>query len=202
MAEYRTQFSPMRVNCTVGQPFGNRDSRYQCGFHTGVDFPASGAGGGNPDLYSITDNGTVVFVYKNSTGSSPALGNRVQILDHRTGLYYTYCHMLYGSITLNVGDTVNSSTYIGKMGNTGNSYGTHLHLEASTSQSWICRNFVDPCSPLGFPNTRGTVVIYDGTAPPTPPTPPEPPTPTPKIKKRGFNWKVFTRPIRNKRLNL
>ena len=90
----------------------------------------------------------VVYVYKESQGTTPSLGNQVQILDNRTGLYYRYCHMVYGSISLNVGDRVNLNTKIGKMGNTGNSTGTHLHLEASTSQAWICENFVDPCQPL------------------------------------------------------
>ena len=168
MAEYRTPYSPMRINCTIGQPYGNPDTSYSCGFHTGVDFPESGTGETNPDLYSITNDGVVTYVYTTSQGTTPALGNQVQIYDRRTGLYYRYCHMVYGSINLNVGDQVNSSTYIGKMGNTGNSTGTHLHLEASTSQNWDCANFVDPCSPLGFPNERGTIVIYDGT-PPVPP---------------------------------
>lgn len=171
MAEYRTPYSPMRINCTIGQPYGNPSASYSCGFHTGVDFPASGTAETNPDLYSITNDGVVTYVYKNSTGTTPSLGNQVQILDRRTGLYYRYCHMLYGSVTLNVGDSVNSNTIIGKMGNTGNSTGTHLHLEASTTESWQCNSFVDPCSPLGFPNVRGTVVIYDGTIPPEPPTP-------------------------------
>lgn len=170
MAEYRTPYSPMRINCTIGQPYGNPSQSYSCGFHTGVDFPESGTGETNPDLYSITNDGVVTYVYKNSTGTTPSLGNQVQILDRRTGLFYRYCHMLYGSVTLNVGDTVNLNTIIGKMGNTGNSTGTHLHLEASTTEAWQCNSFVDPCSPLGFPNVRGTVVIYDGT-PPVPPTP-------------------------------
>ena len=43
-------------------------------------------------------------------------GNQVQIKDNRTGLYYRYCHMVYGSINLNVGDRVNINTIIGKMG--------------------------------------------------------------------------------------
>lgn len=171
MAEYRTPYSPMRINCTIGQPYGNPSASYSCGFHTGVDFPASGTAETNPDLYSITNDGVVTYVYKNSTGTTPSLGNQVQILDRRTGLYYRYCHMLYGSVTLNVGDQVNLNTIIGKMGNTGNSTGTHLHLEASTTEAWQCNSFVDPCAPLGFPNVRGTVVIYDGTTPPEPPTP-------------------------------
>lgn len=71
--------------------------------------------------------------------------------------------MLYGSIQVQVGDIVTTATKIGKMGNTGNSTGTHLHLEASTSQAWVCENFVDPCSPLGFPNERGTIVQWSST---------------------------------------
>lgn len=190
MAEYTTPYSPMHIDCTVGQPYGNIDPNYSCGFHTGVDFPQSGVAVQNPDLYSITDNGTVVYVYNQSQGTSPALGNQVQILDHRTGLYYRYCHMLYGSVNLQVGDTVNLNTLIGKMGNTGNSTGTHLHLEASTSQAWNCANFVDPCQPLGFPNTRGTIVKWGG-------VPPQP-IPVERIKKK-FPWVLYGKKLRNKR---
>lgn len=76
------------------------------------------------------------------------------------------------------------------MGNTGNSTGTHLHLEASTTQAWQCSSFVDPCQPLGFPNERGTLVKWDG-------TPPQPPITT--IKRKKFPWALFTRKIRNRR---
>ena len=191
MAEYTTKYSPMHIDCTIGQPYGNVNPDYSCGFHTGVDFPQSGVSVQNPDLYSISEDGEVVYVYKESQGTSPALGNQVQILDHRTGLYYRYCHMLYGSVTLNVGDTVNLNTIVGKMGNTGNSTGTHLHLEASTTQAWVCSNFVDPCQPLGFPNVRGTIVKWNS-------TPPTPPIPTEKIKKKKFPWVLYARKLRNK----
>ena len=119
MAVFTTPYSPMHIDCTIGQPYGNASAGYTCGFHTGVDFPESGTGETNPDLYSITDNGEVVYVYDQSQGTTPSLGNQVQILDHRTGLYYRYCHMLYGSVTLNVGDRVNLNTIVGKMGNKG-----------------------------------------------------------------------------------
>lgn len=78
------------------------------------------------------------------------------------------------------------------MGNTGNSTGTHLHLEASTTQAWQCSSFVDPCQPLGFPNERGTIVHWDGTIPPEPPTPTE-------RKKTKFPWAVLTNKMRKKR---
>ena len=95
MAEYTTKYSPMHIQCIIGQPYGNVSSSYSCGFHTGVDFPQSGVAAPNPDLYSISEDGVVVYVYKESQGTTPALGNQVQILDNRTGLYYRYCHMLY-----------------------------------------------------------------------------------------------------------
>lgn len=191
MAEYTTKYSPMHIDCTVGQPYGNPSSSYTCGFHSGVDFPQSGVAVQNPDLYSISEDGVVTYVYNQSTGTTPSLGNQVQIYDNRTGLYYRYCHMLYGSVTLNVGDRVNLNTIVGKMGNTGNSTGTHLHLEASTTQAWQCSSFVDPCQPLGFPNIRGTIVKWDS-------TPTTPPTPT-VIKKKKFPWVIYFRKLRNKR---
>lgn len=85
-----------------------------------------------------------MYIYTESTGTTPALGNQVQIRDNRTGLYYRYCHMLHGSIQVKVGDKVTTATKLGRMGNTGNSTGTHLHLEASTTQSWQCESFVNP----------------------------------------------------------
>ena len=39
-------------------------------------------------------------------------GNQVQIRDNRTGLYYRYCHMLYGSIQVKVGDKVTTATKV------------------------------------------------------------------------------------------
>lgn len=41
MAEYTTHYSPMHIDCIIGQPYGNPDTSYSCGFHTGVDFPES-----------------------------------------------------------------------------------------------------------------------------------------------------------------
>ena len=88
---------------------------YSCGYHTGTDFPASGTLEQNPDLYSVVEDGEVVYVYTESQGSSPALGNQVQIKDNKTGHFYRYCHLLYGSISVNVGEKVNLSTKLAKM---------------------------------------------------------------------------------------
>ena len=180
MATVKTNKSPMHITCTVGYPYGVQDSGYSCGYHTGCDFPETGTSEKNPDVYSIVEDGEVVYIYKDSTGRTPALGNQVQIKDNKTGHFYRYCHLLHGSISVNVGDKVNLLTKLAKMGNTGNSTGTHLHLELSTSQAWQCGNFLNPVEPLGIPNVRGTVVEFSGE------TPPEPPVPT--KKRNSIKW--------------
>lgn len=116
MAEVTTKYSPMHIDCTVGYPYGVKDSGYSCGYHTGCDFPATGTEESNPDLYSCIEDGEVVYVYKDATGNggSVALGNQVQIKDNKTGNFYRYCHLLYGSISVNVGDKVNLSTKLRK----------------------------------------------------------------------------------------
>ena len=116
MAEVKTKYSPMHIDCTVGYPYGVENSRYSCGYHTGCDFPATGTLESNPDLYSCVEDGEVVYIYKDATGNggSVDLGNQVQIKDNKTGNFYRYCHLLYGSISVNVGDKVNLSTKLRK----------------------------------------------------------------------------------------
>lgn len=79
-----------------------------------VIFQKIGTSEKNPDLYSVVEDGEVVYTYTSSTGTTPALGNQVQIKDNKTGNFYRYCHMLYGSISVNVGDKVNLSTKLRK----------------------------------------------------------------------------------------
>lgn len=52
MATVTISTSPLHITCTVGQPFGNPNSSYTCGFHSGIDFPASGTAESNPKLFS------------------------------------------------------------------------------------------------------------------------------------------------------
>ena len=115
MATVKTNKSPMHITCTVGYPYGVQDSGYSCGYHTGCDFPETGTSEKNPDVYSVVEDGEVVFIYKDSTGRTPALGNQVQIKDNKTGHFYRYCHLLHGSISVNVGEKVNLSTKLAKM---------------------------------------------------------------------------------------
>ena len=79
-----------------------------------LTFQLLGTSETNPDLYSCCD-GEVVYTYTTSQGTSPSLGNQVQIKDNQ-GHYFRYCHMLYGTIQVNVGDKVTTNTKLRKDG--------------------------------------------------------------------------------------
>ena len=90
--------------------------------HNGVDFTP---GAGSP-IYAIAD-GVVSFHQEEQGG----FGNNVIIQHNIPGLNVEslYAHMQYGSSPLVVGDTIKVGDFIGLVGDTGNSYGAHLHLE-------------------------------------------------------------------------
>ena len=98
---------------SLSSRFGSRWGRS----HTGVDLAA--ATGTN--IYAA-DNGTVIYSAYNDGG----YGNLIQI-DHGNGLvtYYGHC----SELLVPVGTVVAKGDLIAKVGNTGRSYGSHLHFE-------------------------------------------------------------------------
>ena len=104
----------------ITQGFGNG--------HTGVDL---GWQTTQTDGILAHSDGKVVFCQtgqKNNPGSSgnASYGNCVKI-DHGNGYYTLYAHL--SDVTVKLGQQVSKGQVIGHMGNTGNSYGTHLHFE-------------------------------------------------------------------------
>lgn len=85
--------------------------------HDGIDI--AGLGCGSP-IYAI-GSGTVTIA-----GWYPGYGNAVQI-KHATGHSSLYGHM--NSVSVSVGQTVKKGQQVGRMGNTGYSFGCHLHLK-------------------------------------------------------------------------
>lgn len=80
------------------------------------------------------DSGIVEEVVKNvkytdhSTSGLATYGNYVKIKQNN-GKSALYAHMEYGSVHVNLGDYVEKGAIIGTMGQTGNAFGNHLHLE-------------------------------------------------------------------------
>ncbi|WP_169748708.1 M23 family metallopeptidase [Microbacterium trichothecenolyticum] len=67
-----------------------------------------------------------------TAGSWQGYGNTVRI-DHGDALVTLYGHMQWGSLRVSVGDQVTSGTPLGAEGNTGKSFGCHLHFEVQKS---------------------------------------------------------------------
>ena len=93
-------------------------------FHKGSDY----MGGGK--VLSIAD-GEVLSIDPTNYGNGP---NNVVKIKHAEGLISSYWHMYRNDILVNPGDTVTAGQQIGVMGNSGNSAGTHLHLEIVVDQ--------------------------------------------------------------------
>ena len=102
--------------------------------HSGVDL---GWQTTQTDGILAHSDGKVVFCQtgqKNNQGSTgnASYGNCVKI-QHANGYYTLYAHL--SDVTTSLGATVKKGQVIGHMGNTGNSYGTHLHFEVRKNAS-------------------------------------------------------------------
>ena len=86
------------------------------------------------------ESGTVTTIVNNVKGTDhkskglDTYGNYVKI-KQKNGKTALYAHMKYGSIKVNKGQYIEKGTVIGTIGETGNAYGKHLHLEIQTSNN-------------------------------------------------------------------
>lgn len=126
--DYSTTWSgpvrwPFPYPVTITSGFGGRSAPcYGCSsMHMGLDFTP---GGGTP-IYAAADG--VVSVHQ----SSGPFGNHVEIEHVINGQRITtlYAHMQYGSSPLNPGQPITAGDFIGLVGSTGASTGSHLHFE-------------------------------------------------------------------------
>lgn len=124
-----------KVGDDVSNPFG-APGDYAAGKHTGSDIP--GGTGGQPIRWAPPMSGKVVKV-----GSSGAYGNHVIIEDEK-GRQWLLAHMQDG-VKVSKGDRVDQGTMIGRVGNTGNSKGAHLHIEMTApGEKWSYGNVKKP----------------------------------------------------------
>lgn len=100
-------------------------------YHTGVDI----VGTGSKLIYPV-NNGTIVYTKISNSG----YGNHI-LINHGGGIWSLYAHM--SKIYVKEGQSVNKNTILGVEGSTGNSTGSHLHLEIRKSESG---SYVDPVS--------------------------------------------------------
>ncbi len=133
ITEYTVVQWPLSANTTISSFFGYRSCEGCSTMHSGIDFTP---GAGVP-IEAIAD-GVVV-------GSSVADGSwgvHVTIEHDVDGVTFrsAYAHMQPGSMTLSPGDTVQRGQVIGRVGNTGQSFGAHLHFVIQTGDG----TFINP----------------------------------------------------------
>lgn len=117
--------------------FGNRYLNGELNFHRGIDFAHPQ---GTP-IKAIADGVVIASEYHSSWG------NYVRI-KHANGHCSLYAHNVRNNVK--VGDTVKQGDIIGLVGNTGNSFGAHLHFEYSTSTDLSQSSLMDPAIVLGI----------------------------------------------------
>ncbi|MEV4939563.1 peptidoglycan DD-metalloendopeptidase family protein [Streptomyces zaomyceticus] len=105
------------VDVPYGTPFGKRGPMWASGRHTGLDFAA-------PIGTAIK---SVAGGRVSSSGSTGPYGVHVTV-DHGGGLSSLYAHL--SQMITAVGAPVSAGQAIGRVGDTGNVTGPHLHLEA------------------------------------------------------------------------
>lgn len=108
------QFTHPCPGAVVSSTFGYRD--FDGAFHKGLDLAAAE---GTP-TYAAAD-GFVV-----TAGWSDSAGNWV-VINHGNGLVTKYMH--HSALAVSQGQNVSKGQQIGYVGNTGNSFGAHLHFQ-------------------------------------------------------------------------
>lgn len=108
--------------CYISSEYGYRDANISgWSFHGGIDLA-----GGNGKLHGApvyaTRAGTVIAAVTSNTGYGIYV-----LIDHGDGYSSLYAHM--SARYVEVGNYVTQGQMIGRVGNTGNSRGAHLHFE-------------------------------------------------------------------------
>lgn len=119
----------------VTNPYGVKNSAYSAGYHTGIDFVSDG----DKNIFAI-QSGKVI-----RSTLYGAWGNFI-VIQQEDGLSCVYAHL--SKRYVNVGDNVAKGDLIGVEGSTGNSTGSHLHIE-------LLKTYYDPLSSIDIAEYLG-----------------------------------------------
>lgn len=145
---------PFKCNkVRLTSPFGDRVLNGVKQNHTGYDL----VGVGSYDVCAVA-GGKVVHsrIITDKTNPTWQWGNYVCIKGNG-GLYYYYCHM--ASRAVKAGQTVKAGDKLGVMGNTGYSFGAHLHFEVRSADG---KTKINPETILKIPNKTGIYTAKSG----------------------------------------
>lgn len=135
--------------CTyISSNFGLRELDNTSDNHSGMDISCAPSNEHNVIATLSGTVETVVNAYQEGRNQAAGYGNYVKI-KHDNGDSTIYAHMYLNSIKVSVGDEVKQGQVLGKMGNSGDSTGTHLHFEIRSGGT-----AVDPANYISSDNPR------------------------------------------------
>ena len=121
-------------------------NKFKGASHKGIDLVGAGY---TLDYVVAHSEGTVVAVTSNCNRNTSKTGERIYgnyvKIKHDNGYYTLYAHLKYGTVIVKKGDRVTKGQVLGYMGNTGYSFGAHLHLEVRGTNDV----YIDPTSYVG-----------------------------------------------------
>ena len=138
---------------TRANPFTGEPGSY----HGGMDISGNGAKPGELNVVAAKD-GVVTYPYLVSVIDCPSDGSDLDcgggygnfvMIKHDDGTETVYAHLYENSITVSAGYPVKAGEVIGKMGNSGQSTGTHLHFEVRANGVRV-----DPSNYISVENPR------------------------------------------------
>lgn len=125
---------PLAPMPEVFKGFGVAVSYQAGGYHTGIDIAAPAENGEEPAIFAV-DSGTVIHVGPLYCAQADACrGGKAVVIDHGNNLYTLYSHNSEADVQ--VGQQVSAGQKIGRQGNEGYSFGSHLHFEVHTGAAW------------------------------------------------------------------
>lgn len=121
----------------ISNPYGIEDTKYEAGYHTGLDIVSEG----NKIIVAI---GEGQVIRSQNYGS---WGNYI-VVHQNDGLYCVYAHLSERYVV--VGEEIVAGQEIGKEGASGNTTGSHLHIE-------LQQRYYDPHSSKNVADYLGVV---------------------------------------------
>lgn len=110
--------------------------KYKGASHNGIDLVGAGYTLDNVVAHS---DGTVVGIVSNCNRNTSKTGEKIYgnyvKIKHDNGMYTFYAHLKYGSLAVKLNQRVTKGTVLGYMGNTGYSFGAHLHFEVRNANN-------------------------------------------------------------------
>ena len=122
---------------SITQPYhinGEKGYNYD---HWGIDLTGFNGSYNVLDWIVAHSDGTVEALRTDCTGFEyGSYGNYVLLYHPSSNTYTMYAHMYYGTVCVSYGQKVTKGQRLGYMGNTGESYGGHLHHEVRLSNGY------------------------------------------------------------------